>query len=259
MLLTLLFNKQPNAEQLSPKSSPLQNDLARRWTQPALVTGKTGAFTINHLTGRARLWGTAEWDQGTSACSSFRAFSAELKKVFDVGTTESESSLSLLQLKQGKRSVSDYSVDFRTLARQSNWNPPALHSAFLHGLSDYMKDELAVRDLPDELDEVIFMAIRVDQRIQARRQERSQKLPNNQTCLQSTGLPSPGFLSLVMVQMLLSQLSPCRLAALDSPLKNGNAGNSLTFAFTVGKKATSCLPVQQKSRLSSDEENTGEL
>uniref|UniRef100_A0A674NR08 DUF4939 domain-containing protein n=1 Tax=Takifugu rubripes TaxID=31033 RepID=A0A674NR08_TAKRU len=38
------------------------------------------AFTINHLTGRARLWGTAEWERGTPACSSFQALSAELRK-----------------------------------------------------------------------------------------------------------------------------------------------------------------------------------
>ncbi len=33
------------------------------------------AFTINHLTGRARLWGTSEWERQTSACSSFKTSS----------------------------------------------------------------------------------------------------------------------------------------------------------------------------------------
>lgn len=40
------------------------------------------AFTINHLPGRARLWGTAEWERRTPACSSFQTFAAELRKVF---------------------------------------------------------------------------------------------------------------------------------------------------------------------------------
>lgn len=35
------------------------------------------AFTVNHLTGKARLWGTAEWDRQTAACASFSAFTAE--------------------------------------------------------------------------------------------------------------------------------------------------------------------------------------
>ncbi|TWW68258.1 hypothetical protein D4764_19G0000560 [Takifugu flavidus] len=34
------------------------------------------AFIINHVTGRARLWGMAEWERGTPACSSFQTFSA---------------------------------------------------------------------------------------------------------------------------------------------------------------------------------------
>jgi len=32
------------------------------------------AFTINNLTGRARLWGTAEWERHTPACFSFNSF-----------------------------------------------------------------------------------------------------------------------------------------------------------------------------------------
>lgn len=149
------------------------------------------AFTINHLTGRARLWGTAEWEQRTPACTSFLAFSTELRKVFDVGTTESEASYSLLQLKQGRRSVSDYSIDFRTLARQSKWNVPALHSAFIHGLADYVRDELAARDLPEELDEVISMAIRVDQRIRSRQHERSREQLSNHPNFQSPPAMTP--------------------------------------------------------------------
>ncbi|KAI3358210.1 hypothetical protein L3Q82_002985 [Scortum barcoo] len=38
------------------------------------------AFAINHhLTGRARLWGTAEWERRTPACASFQAFITELR------------------------------------------------------------------------------------------------------------------------------------------------------------------------------------
>lgn len=45
-------------------------------TEGARVT-----FAINHLTGRARLWGTAEWARGTPACACFQAFSEEPRKV----------------------------------------------------------------------------------------------------------------------------------------------------------------------------------
>lgn len=40
------------------------------------------AFAITYLTGRARLWGMAEWERQTPACSSFPAFAGELQKVF---------------------------------------------------------------------------------------------------------------------------------------------------------------------------------
>lgn len=43
------------------------------------------AFSVNHLTGRARLWGTAEWEKRTPACASFGAFASELCKVFGLG------------------------------------------------------------------------------------------------------------------------------------------------------------------------------
>lgn len=32
------------------------------------------AFTINHLTCQARLWGAAQWERQTPACSAYQAF-----------------------------------------------------------------------------------------------------------------------------------------------------------------------------------------
>lgn len=85
------------------------------------------AFTIKHLTGRARLWGTAEWEMQTPACASFQASSGELRKVFDLENSDSKALHDLLQLKQGTCSVAQFSIDFRTLARRSGFNLPALH------------------------------------------------------------------------------------------------------------------------------------
>lgn len=48
------------------------------------------AFSINHLTGRAQLWGTAGWDCGTPARYSFRTFSAELCRIFCNGAEGSD-------------------------------------------------------------------------------------------------------------------------------------------------------------------------
>ena len=74
------------------------------------------AYVISNLTGRALLWGTAEWERRTSACASFQAFSEELRKVFGLGAFRSDAARDLLSLRQGNQSVADFSIDFRTRA-----------------------------------------------------------------------------------------------------------------------------------------------
>lgn len=114
------------------------------------------AFTINQLTGRARLWGTAEWDKRTPAYASFGAFAAELHKVFRHGAHSPDAG-GPLSLRQGNQSVFDFSIDFRTKVRLSGWNECALCDAFLNGLADYIKDELVSHTLPSSLDDVIAL------------------------------------------------------------------------------------------------------
>ncbi|KAF7661785.1 hypothetical protein LDENG_00254450 [Lucifuga dentata] len=139
------------------------------------------AYAISHLTGRARMWGTAEWDRHTSACSSFQAFSAELRKVFGMGISSYDSAQSLLKMHHGDQTVTDYAIDFRIRARQSEWNMAALCDAYLNGLADYVKDELVSHDLPTTLDGLIDLTTRIDLRIQARRREKSQRSARRQS------------------------------------------------------------------------------
>ncbi|KAK2885165.1 hypothetical protein Q8A73_021639 [Channa argus] len=75
---------------------------------------------------------------------------------------------------KGFRSVADFSVEFRVLATEAQWDDAALQTVFRHGLSDPVKDELTNRDPPDSLDELIELAIRLDNRIRERRRERGQ-------------------------------------------------------------------------------------
>lgn len=44
---------------------------------------------------------------------------------------------------------------------------------FLNGFADYINDELATPDLPTGLNELISLAVWVDQRFRARRKERN--------------------------------------------------------------------------------------
>lgn len=139
--------------------------------------GARVGYAITHLTGRARLWGTAEFERQTPACATFDLFAEEMLKVFDLDSPTAEASRELFRIRQGRRSVADHSIDFRTLARRSSWNTPSLVDAFLHSLADYMKDELVSHELPSTLDEAIALAVRIDRRIQTRRRERGRQDP----------------------------------------------------------------------------------
>ena len=148
------------------------------------------AFTINHLTDRARLWGTAEWERRTPACSSFLLFSAELRKVFGAVSRGPDPSGGLAELHQGDRTVADYALEFRTRARLSDWNEAAQCEVFLSGLAEYVKDELISFDLPANLDGLVELTSRVDRRIQARRQERRKGETDRRGCTRRRASPA---------------------------------------------------------------------
>ena len=153
--------------------------------------GAKVGYTITHLTGRARLWGTAEFDRQTPACASFAAFEEEMLKVFDLGSSTSEANGSLMTIRQGRRTVADYSIDFRTLARRSSWNMAAQVDAFLHSLADYLKDELVSHDEPKTLDEAIGLVARIDRRIQIRRREKGRSIQPSVRNLRDSAAQSP--------------------------------------------------------------------
>lgn len=129
------------------------------------------AFAVNHLTGRAHLWGTVEWEK-TPACSSFDTFSQGFKRVFGLARAEPCASCLLMGRRQGNWSVATYSIDFCTRACESSLNLSSLCEAFLFSLADYIKDELVFHELPTTSDGLVDLATWIDLRIQTLRRER---------------------------------------------------------------------------------------
>lgn len=71
---------------------------------------------------------------------------------------------------QGSSSVAEYAVDYHILAAERRWDDTALQGVFVRGLAESVKDELAVRDETNSLESLIFLAIRLDNRLRESRQ-----------------------------------------------------------------------------------------
>lgn len=75
----------------------------------------------------------AESGKSSSCCVSFQSFGAEMRKVFDHASTPHDIARWIYAPKQENRKVTEYSIEFRTLA--------ALYQAFYAGLAEGMKDQ----------------------------------------------------------------------------------------------------------------------
>ncbi len=80
--------------------------------------------------------------------------------MFDRAASGREAARLLAELRQGDRSVTDFSIEFRTLAAECRWNSEAQWDMFFHGLADYVKDEIYALELPTSLDGLVSLAIR---------------------------------------------------------------------------------------------------
>lgn len=83
------------------------------------------------------------------------------------GTTEGDSTIGeqLYNLKQGKMTIHQYSLQFRTLAAASGWNEASLLTAFRQGLEPKRRLQLAVYDDSYDLERFIQLAIRCSNRL----------------------------------------------------------------------------------------------
>lgn len=133
------------------------------------------AYIMGLLQGNALDWAAAAYQSNSEMRQNYDRFVGELKKVFDHPVKGRDASKRLLTLHQGTRSVAEYSVEFRTLSAEAGWDDAALQTVFVNGLSEQLKDELALKDEFSDLDSVISTAIRLDNRLRERRRERSSR------------------------------------------------------------------------------------
>lgn len=80
--------------------------------------------------------------------------------MFHLPIQQEEAAHNLLSLKQGRRSVTDYAIDFWLMAAKTDRDESALRGTFHNSLSETIKDQEPLRDEPRSLDELIALAIR---------------------------------------------------------------------------------------------------
>ncbi|KAK3520990.1 hypothetical protein QTP86_002387, partial [Hemibagrus guttatus] len=93
------------------------------------------AFIIAQLRGQALLWAESLWSQKSPVTQSYASFVDHFKEVFGKPSWDSSVGEELCRLQQGKLTVPEYALQFRTLAAKSGWNEQALLAAYRQGLN----------------------------------------------------------------------------------------------------------------------------
>lgn len=130
------------------------------------------AYIMSLCEGRAAQWATALTKTASPLCNTYVGFATEFRRIFDHPVRGREAAKRLLSLRQSSSSAAEFAVEFRILSVESGWNETALIDLFLHSLSEKLKDELATREVPSSLEEVVSLAIRLDNRLRERQRER---------------------------------------------------------------------------------------
>ncbi|KAK3535970.1 hypothetical protein QTP70_022856, partial [Hemibagrus guttatus] len=124
------------------------------------------AFIISRLEGKALRWAEPLWTQHHPAVTSLSSFLEHFREVF--GTPAGDSSIGerLCWLRQGSLTVSDFALQFWTLAATSGWNEQALITTYRQGLNPCIRLHLAAYEGFIGLEKFIQLSIRVATRMQ---------------------------------------------------------------------------------------------
>ncbi|KAK3535066.1 hypothetical protein QTP70_003030 [Hemibagrus guttatus] len=124
------------------------------------------AFIISHLDGKALRWAEPIWTQNNPIVTSLPNFVEHFKEVFGKPAWDSLIGERLCRLKQGVMSISDYALQFRTLAAASGWKEQALITTYHQGLDPRIRLHLAAYEDSIGLEKFIQLSIRFTTRMQ---------------------------------------------------------------------------------------------
>uniref|UniRef100_A0A9J8BTX3 ribonuclease H n=1 Tax=Cyprinus carpio carpio TaxID=630221 RepID=A0A9J8BTX3_CYPCA len=141
------------------------------------------AFVISQLQGKALLWADSIWTQNNPVIQSYSSFTDHFQEVFGRPAWDSSIGEKLYNLKQGKMSVNEYALQFRTPAATSGWNEQALLTTYRQGLEPRVRLHLAAYEDTIGLEWFIQLSIRFAIRMQSCLEEhQGQAYPNSPLC-----------------------------------------------------------------------------
>lgn len=110
---------------------------ALRWAQALSTRQQIGTLTYNEL-------------------------ELQLKAIFDRLNYATDATDRLLSIQQGAHTVPEYVIEFWTLAVEAGWNDPPLLGVFRQGLNKQLRDAVALRWRPKDLNSLISLATELD-------------------------------------------------------------------------------------------------
>jgi len=164
MDLYCLKHNVPNDQEKILTASLHMKGKAATWLQPYV------ADYLKHPTLSAMKPGTRD------LFTSWKNFTDEMERMFGAVDAEDQAEKAITRLKQTK-SVSAYTAEFKQLQSRIDWDDAALRTVFENGLKDTIKDALVHHDKPGDLQALVEMATRIDNRLWERSQQRSRNQP----------------------------------------------------------------------------------
>lgn len=125
------------------------------------------SYIVSSLKGEELCWAHAHLRSWPIHFLPYSSFIQEFRRAFDPPLLQEEAVQRLFTLRQGSRSVSEFSICFRIITEES-----VLKGAFLHALNIKIRDQIATHKAPQDLEELFSLAIRIDNRNRERAMEK---------------------------------------------------------------------------------------
>nr|XP_054594019.1 uncharacterized protein LOC129160947 [Nothobranchius furzeri] len=126
------------------------------------------SYIVGLLRGKALQWAESRSRQASFLQGPLTDFLADFNLNFGDVESQMELAKNIWNLHQGRQSVTDFAIEFRTLAANFSGSGDMLKGAFAQALNDRIKDQLAYCQEPSTLEELIALAIRIDKRLRER-------------------------------------------------------------------------------------------